>query len=119
MVLNVDHAWKHACFFLLDFDYMKICLSNLKAVLGLVVTVIATRLQEHSTWYPGAQARGASSEFKDLMFSCEVKFQAGGHEVRCIERERQVLLAFKQGLVDDYGVLSSWRSEEEKRDCCK
>ncbi|GKV47912.1 hypothetical protein SLEP1_g54762 [Rubroshorea leprosula] len=89
---------------------------------------------------------GASSEFKDLMFSCEVKFQAvhisrrvpklrqqnqmirravglnstaGDHEVRCIERKRQVLLAFNQRLVDDYGVLSSWGSEEEKRDCCK
>ncbi|GKV47902.1 hypothetical protein SLEP1_g54752 [Rubroshorea leprosula] len=41
------------------------------------------------------------------------------HEVRCIERKRQVFLAFNQGLVDDYGVLSSWGSEEEKRDFCK
>ncbi|GKV30618.1 hypothetical protein SLEP1_g39412 [Rubroshorea leprosula] len=44
---------------------------------------------------------------------------AGDHEVRCIERKRQVFLAFNQGLVDDYGVLSSWGSEEEKRDFCK
>ncbi|GKV29214.1 hypothetical protein SLEP1_g38160 [Rubroshorea leprosula] len=150
LALNLDHPGKHACFLFFDFDYMKICLSNLKAVLCLVVTVSATRLQERSTCYPGAQGRGyvlsASSEFKDLMFSCEVKFQAvhisrrvpklrqqnqmirsavglnstaGDHEVRGMERERQVLLAFKQVLVDDYGVLSSWGSEEEKRDCCK
>ncbi|GLU19487.1 hypothetical protein SLE2022_357360 [Rubroshorea leprosula] len=43
----------------------------------------------------------------------------GDHEIRCMEGERQVLLAFKQGLVDDYGVLYFWGSEEEKRDCCK
>ncbi|XP_057792809.1 receptor-like protein EIX2 [Salvia miltiorrhiza] len=36
-------------------------------------------------------------------------------EVRCIEREREALLSFKNGLIDDYGVLSSWRSDE----CCK
>ncbi|GKV30626.1 hypothetical protein SLEP1_g39420 [Rubroshorea leprosula] len=48
-----------------------------------------------------------------------LNFTAGGHEVRCIERERQVLLSFRRGLVDDYGVLSSWGSEQEKRGCCK
>ncbi|GKV30602.1 hypothetical protein SLEP1_g39396 [Rubroshorea leprosula] len=42
-----------------------------------------------------------------------------GDEVRCIESERQALLAFKQGLVDEYGWLSSWGSEEERKDCCK
>ncbi|GLT39468.1 hypothetical protein SLA2020_136560 [Shorea laevis] len=40
-------------------------------------------------------------------------------EVWCIERERQALLAFKQGLVDEYDCLSSWGSEEEKKECCK
>jgi hypothetical protein len=37
----------------------------------------------------------------------------------CIERERQALLKFKEGLIDDFGLLSTWGSEEEKRDCCK
>ncbi|KAJ6868229.1 LRR receptor-like serine/threonine-protein kinase FLS2 isoform X2 [Populus alba x Populus x berolinensis] len=37
----------------------------------------------------------------------------------CIERERQALLKFKDGLIDDSGSLSTWGSEEEKRDCCK
>ncbi|KAM7503227.1 hypothetical protein LguiB_002131 [Lonicera macranthoides] len=36
--------------------------------------------------------------------------------MRCKDNERQALLKFKQGFVDDYGVLSSWGSEEE---CCK
>ncbi|KAJ6764864.1 RECEPTOR-LIKE PROTEIN 12 ISOFORM X1 [Salix koriyanagi] len=42
-----------------------------------------------------------------------------GAKFRCIERERQALLQFKEDLTDDYGVLSSWGREEEKRDCCK
>ncbi|CAL2241531.1 unnamed protein product [Prunus armeniaca] len=38
---------------------------------------------------------------------------------RCIEKERQALLAFKRGLVDDYNLLSSWGSEAQKQDCCR
>ncbi|KAJ9703207.1 hypothetical protein PVL29_004834 [Vitis rotundifolia] len=38
-----------------------------------------------------------------------------GTIVGCVERERQALLRFKHGLVDDYGILSSWDS----RDCCQ
>ncbi|KAM7497899.1 hypothetical protein LguiA_022313 [Lonicera macranthoides] len=34
----------------------------------------------------------------------------------CKDSEREALLKFKQGFLDDYGVLSSWGSEEE---CCK
>ncbi|GFS37789.1 ubiquitin-specific protease 12 [Actinidia rufa] len=40
-------------------------------------------------------------------------------KIRCIEREKQALLKFKETLIDDYGVLSSWGSEELKKDCCK
>ncbi|BBG92985.1 disease resistance family protein / LRR family protein [Prunus dulcis] len=38
---------------------------------------------------------------------------------RCIERERQALLAFKRGLVDKADLLSSWGSEAQKQDCCR
>ncbi|XP_016649759.1 PREDICTED: LRR receptor-like serine/threonine-protein kinase GSO1 [Prunus mume] len=38
---------------------------------------------------------------------------------RCIERERQALLAFKRGLVDKSDFLSSWGSEAQKQDCCR
>ncbi|XP_021832232.1 LRR receptor-like serine/threonine-protein kinase GSO1 [Prunus avium] len=38
---------------------------------------------------------------------------------RCIERERQALLAFKRGLVDKSDSLSSWGSEAQKQDCCR
>ncbi|XP_059432529.1 receptor-like protein EIX1 [Corylus avellana] len=37
---------------------------------------------------------------------------------RCIEEERQALVGFKQGVQDDFHVLSSWDSKEEE-DCCK
>ncbi|XP_059653595.1 receptor-like protein EIX2 [Cornus florida] len=40
-----------------------------------------------------------------------------GKAVRCIERERRALLEFKEGLIDDYGILSSWGNSTE--DCCK
>ncbi|XP_019199343.1 PREDICTED: receptor-like protein 12 [Ipomoea nil] len=39
--------------------------------------------------------------------------------MRCLERERKALIEFKKGLLDDDGVLSSWGSEDHKRDCCK
>ncbi|KAJ9678526.1 hypothetical protein PVL29_020649 [Vitis rotundifolia] len=38
-----------------------------------------------------------------------------GTTVGCVERERQALLRFQHGLVDDYGILSSW----DTRDCCQ
>ncbi|ESR34373.1 hypothetical protein CICLE_v10006997mg, partial [Citrus x clementina] len=33
--------------------------------------------------------------------------------------EREALLTFRQSLVDEYGILSSWGREDGKRDCCK
>ncbi|KAJ9678933.1 hypothetical protein PVL29_020978 [Vitis rotundifolia] len=41
-----------------------------------------------------------------------------GNVTGCIERERQALLHFKRGLVDDYGLLSSWGDEHDTRNCC-
>ncbi|XP_021832228.1 uncharacterized protein LOC110772129 [Prunus avium] len=38
---------------------------------------------------------------------------------RCIEKERQALLALKRGLVDEDNLLSSWSSEAQIPDCCK
>ncbi|WVZ14420.1 hypothetical protein V8G54_011986 [Vigna mungo] len=39
--------------------------------------------------------------------------------VKCIERERQALLTFKQSVRDYHGMLSTWRDDENNRDCCK
>ncbi|KAK7380534.1 hypothetical protein VNO78_33047 [Psophocarpus tetragonolobus] len=40
-------------------------------------------------------------------------------EVKCIERERQALLKFKQGILYDYDMLSTWSEDENNGDCCK
>ncbi|XP_047949654.1 receptor-like protein EIX1 [Salvia hispanica] len=42
-------------------------------------------------------------------------FVSGDSEVRCVEREREALLSFKNGLIYEHGHLSSWQSNE----CCK
>ncbi|XP_073125642.1 receptor-like protein EIX2 [Henckelia pumila] len=39
--------------------------------------------------------------------------------IRCLERERQALLKFKDELVDEFGRLSSWGVGNHKRECCK
>ncbi|KAL4594971.1 hypothetical protein ACB092_12G057700 [Castanea dentata] len=40
------------------------------------------------------------------------------NNISCLEGERQALLKFKKGLIDDHGLLSSWRSEDEHKNCC-
>ncbi|ESW24073.1 hypothetical protein PHAVU_004G100300 [Phaseolus vulgaris] len=40
-------------------------------------------------------------------------------ELKCIERERQALLNFKQGLIDEFGMLSTWTNHHNNTDCCK
>eukprot|EP00261_Vitis_vinifera_P040322 XP_019081565.1 PREDICTED: probable leucine-rich repeat receptor-like protein kinase At1g35710 isoform X3 [Vitis vinifera] len=54
-----------------------------------------------------------------LMLCFEACLRVGDAKVGCRERERQALLHFKQGVVDDFGMLSSWGNGEDKRDCCK
>ncbi|KAJ0081811.1 hypothetical protein Patl1_10031 [Pistacia atlantica] len=39
--------------------------------------------------------------------------------ISCRDDEREALLVFKQGLVDKYGLLRSWGSEDEKKNCCE
>ncbi|XP_028788029.1 receptor-like protein EIX2 [Neltuma alba] len=36
---------------------------------------------------------------------------------KCIDKERKALLLFKQGIYVDYGMLSTWRGEDDE-DCC-
>ncbi|KAK4602706.1 hypothetical protein RGQ29_011634 [Quercus rubra] len=44
--------------------------------------------------------------------------RVGDNNMWCIERERQALLQFKKGLVDDNNRLSSWGTEYANRNCC-
>jgi len=39
-------------------------------------------------------------------------------DTKCKERERHALLTFKQGVRDDYGMLSTWK-DGPNADCCK
>ncbi|KAE9592556.1 putative non-specific serine/threonine protein kinase [Lupinus albus] len=66
----------------------------------------------------------ASSKFIQAIFLMLLMWQVEfvcAEEVRCIESERQVLLNFKASLVDTDGklCLSTWRAEEDKRECCQ
>ncbi|XP_022136356.1 polygalacturonase inhibitor-like [Momordica charantia] len=40
-----------------------------------------------------------------------------GVNIKCVESERQALLSFKQGLMDEYNILSSWETRVNN-DCC-
>ena len=58
--------------------------------------------------------------FSLLLICFKAWWRVGDAEIGCIEREREALLHFKQGVVYDYyGVLSSWGNGEDKKDCCR
>ncbi|XP_027924871.1 receptor-like protein EIX2 [Vigna unguiculata] len=48
--------------------------------------------------------------------SVTLKNSSESGEAKCIESERQALLSFKQGLIDNFGMLSTWTNNT---DCCK
>ncbi|KAK2664813.1 hypothetical protein Ddye_003387 [Dipteronia dyeriana] len=52
-----------------------------------------------------------------ILLSLSTKTALGLHSdnIKCIEKERDALVTFKQGLIDEYDSLSSWGNE----DCCK
>ncbi|XP_057792807.1 receptor-like protein EIX2 [Salvia miltiorrhiza] len=58
--------------------------------------------------------KGISIKFILFVLVC-VYVSGDDAEVRCIAREREALLSFKNGLIGDDGFLSSWRSDE----CCE
>ncbi|GAB4825884.1 hypothetical protein Ancab_040344 [Ancistrocladus abbreviatus] len=55
----------------------------------------------------------------------ETRTESSSSMIRCIESERQALLHFKQGLVDEHEILTSWGSPHDdkdpyhRRDCCQ
>ncbi|KAI8539603.1 hypothetical protein RHMOL_Rhmol09G0195900 [Rhododendron molle] len=40
-------------------------------------------------------------------------------KIRCVEKEKQALLKFKETLTDVHDSLSSWGSKNDKKECCK
>ncbi|KAL0367925.1 UNVERIFIED_CONTAM: Receptor like protein 27 [Sesamum calycinum] len=58
-----------------------------------------------------------------LILRCENSYSSQLHNtnrIRCLERERRALLDIKSQLVDTHGRLSSWGTDEDKRDdCCE
>ncbi|KAL9323998.1 hypothetical protein ACSQ67_008855 [Phaseolus vulgaris] len=47
-----------------------------------------------------------------------LKWPSESSHVKCREKERQALLNFKQSVEDQYGMLSTWKDDENNRDCC-
>ena len=44
---------------------------------------------------------------------------SNGVEIKCIEMERQALLKFKQGILVEPGILSTWSDDDRNSDCWK
>ncbi|KAH9646701.1 hypothetical protein KPL70_024951 [Citrus sinensis] len=56
--------------------------------------------------------------FCAILLNIQPRVADSNNVIRCMEEEREALLEFKQSLVDEYGILSSWGREDDKRDCC-
>ncbi|XP_015170274.1 receptor-like protein 12 [Solanum tuberosum] len=54
-----------------------------------------------------------------IAFSMFIGLETSWGKTLCIEKERQALVQFKQGVIDEYDILSSWGREEEKQECCR
>ncbi|GAY46555.1 hypothetical protein CUMW_097970 [Citrus unshiu] len=54
-----------------------------------------------------------------ILFQLEPRVANSNNIISCLDEEKESLLAFKQGLIDESGILSSWGREDEKRNCCK
>ncbi|KAK9181127.1 hypothetical protein WN944_024264 [Citrus x changshan-huyou] len=58
--------------------------------------------------------------FSVLLFQLEPRIaESNSIIIRCIDEEKEALLTFEQCPVDEYGALSSWGREDDKRNCCK
>ncbi|KAH9679429.1 hypothetical protein KPL71_026127 [Citrus sinensis] len=58
--------------------------------------------------------------FSVLLFQLEPRIaESNSIIIRCIDEEKEALLTFEQSPVDEYGALSSWGREDDKRNCCK
>ncbi|KEH25794.1 receptor-like protein [Medicago truncatula] len=54
---------------------------------------------------------GSTHEFKNTTIESV--------ELKCIEKEKQALLKFKQSIIDDSYMLSTWKDDNKDGDCCK
>lgn len=54
-----------------------------------------------------------------ILINFEPRVADSNNIIECIDEEREALLTFKQSLVDESGVSSSWGPENEKRYCFK
>ncbi|XP_057792813.1 receptor-like protein EIX2 [Salvia miltiorrhiza] len=70
----------------------------------------------HTSIYRESMISDKGISIKFLLFLLVCVYVSGDDaEVRCIAREREALLSFKNGLIGDDGILSTWRSDE----CCE
>ncbi|KAK7364459.1 hypothetical protein VNO80_13139 [Phaseolus coccineus] len=56
--------------------------------------------------------------FHELGFGLGFKGSMRSADAKCREKEKQALLNFKQSLIDDYGILSTWSDHQNNTDCC-